>query len=177
MSLQPSTIQTDRLLLRLFRQSDQENVFQGLSHPEVIKYYGVSFSSLEATQEQMDWYRDHEQNGTGQWFAICSPDDKLFYGAIGLNDVKKEHRKGELGFWLLPDYWGKGIITEAMPAVCDYAFNQMNLHRIEAFVETKNRNSQKVLEKWGFAHEGTMQECEIKNGEFISIDIFAKLRG
>lgn len=177
MKPQPHTIKTEHLLLRPFRQSDLENVFGGLSHPEVIKYYGVNFTTLEATQEQMDWFKGHEQNGTGQWFAICSPDNRLFYGAIGLNDIKKEHKKGEIGFWLLPDYWGRGIITEAMLAICDYAFKQMNLHRIEAFVETENVNSKKVLQKFGFAHEGTMQGCEIKNGKFISIDIFAKLRG
>ena len=53
-------IQTPRLLLRPFVDSDLENVFKGLSHPAVIKHYGISFNSLEATQEQMDWFANLE---------------------------------------------------------------------------------------------------------------------
>lgn len=177
MTTQPLSIKTERLLLRPFEQDDLENVFSGLSHPEVIRYYGVNFSTLEATQEQIDWFKNQEKSGTGQWFAICSSDNQVFYGAIGLNDVKKEHKKGEIGFWLLPEYWGKGIITEAMPPVCEYAFKQMDLHRIEAFVESENRDSKKVLQKFGFVHEGCMRDCEVKNGKFISLDIYARLRG
>lgn len=52
------TIKTERLLLRQFADSDLENVFKGLSHPEVIKYYGVSFQTLEATKEQMLFFAD-----------------------------------------------------------------------------------------------------------------------
>ena len=108
-------IQSNRLLLRPFTESDTELVFKGLSHPDIIKHYGVSFDSIEATKEQMTWFADLEKEGTGMWFAVCSPDNKTFYGAGGLNDLRKEHKKAEIGFWLLTDFWGKGIMTEAMP--------------------------------------------------------------
>ncbi len=51
-------IETDRFTLRQFTDDDLENVFAGLSHPEVTQYYGVRFDSLEATKEQMDWFKD-----------------------------------------------------------------------------------------------------------------------
>jgi len=167
-------LESERIYLRRFGDSDIANVFKGLSHPDIIKYYGVSFDSLEATKEQMNWFTDLEKNGTGIWWAVCSKFNGKFLGAGGLNDLSKENKKAEIGFWLLPENWGKGIMTETMPLILNYAFNSMELHRIEGFVETENNNCKRALAKLEFNYEGTMVECEIKNGEFISLDIYSK---
>lgn len=168
-------ITTDRLLLRQFIESDIENVFKGLSHPEIIKYYGVSYQTLEATKEQMKFFADLEKNETGIWWAVCSLDNNFFYGAGGLNSLSKEQKKAQIGFWLISDFWGKGIMKEAMPLICNYGFDKLGLHRIEGIVETENTNCKRAMAKLDFEYEGTMKECEIKNGKFISLDIYAKL--
>ena len=94
-------IKTSRLLFRQFAESDLSNVFKGLSHPDVIKYYGVSYTFLREAKKQMVFFTDLEKIETGIWWAICSLDNKIFYGAGGLNSVIKEHNKAEVGFWLL----------------------------------------------------------------------------
>ena len=124
----------------------------------------------------MDWFAQLEEEETGMWFAICSLDNRTFYGAGGLNDLSKEHKKAEIGFWLLTEFWGIGIMTEAMPLICDYGFNKLGLHRIEGFVESNNTNCKNAMAKLDFHHEGTMIDCEIKNGKFISLDIFSKIK-
>lgn len=167
---------TQRLRLRQIDPVDIDNVYRGLSDPEVIKYYGVSFDSREATQEQMNWFRDLEKDGTGIWWAICSPDNRIFYGAGGYNVWCKEHRKAEIGFWLLPQYWGKGFMQEAFPLICDYGFHSLGLNRIEGYVDSENRNCKRAVEKLGFKLEGTMRECEIKEGKYLNVDIYAKLK-
>ncbi len=169
-------LRTERFLLRPFNDDDLESVFKGLSHPEVIPYYGVHYESLEATKEQMKFFRELEENGTGMWWAICSPDNRIFYGAGGLNGISHEHKKGEIGFWLLPEHWGMGIMQETFPVICDHAFTAMGLHRIEGFVESGNVNCKRAMQKLNFSHEGTMKDCEIKNGRFISLDIYALIR-
>jgi ribosomal-protein-alanine N-acetyltransferase len=169
-------ITTERLLLRNFFYNDIENVFKGLSNPETIKYYGISFDSLEATIEQMNWFVDLEKNETGMWFAIFSLDNKTFYGAGGLSSLSKEHRKAEIGFWLLPEFWGQGIMKEAMPIICNFGFEELGLHRIEGFVESENTNCKNAMAKIDFQYEGTMKDCEIKNEKFISLDIYSKIR-
>jgi len=168
-------IKTERLLLRQFEETDLENVFKGLSHPDIIKYYGVSYDSLEATKAQMKFFADLESEGTGIWWAVCSLDGKVFYGGGGLNSLSKEHKKAEVGFWLISDFWGQGIMTEAMPLICNYGFDKLGLHRIEGIVETENINCKKAMAKLDFTHEGTMIECEVKNGKFINLDMYAKL--
>jgi ribosomal-protein-alanine N-acetyltransferase len=169
-------IKTEKLLLRQFVDNDLENVFKGLSHPEIIKYYGVSFQTLEATKEQMIFFADLEKNETGIWWAVCSADNKTFYGAGGLSSLNKEHKKAEIGFWLISEFWGNGIMKEAMPLICNYGFDNLELHRIEGFVESENKNCKNAIAKLDFQHEGTMKECEIKNGKFISLDIYAKVK-
>lgn len=169
-------IKTERLLLRQFVESDLENVFTGLSNPDIIEYYGVSYHTLEATKEQMKFFANLEANGTGIWWAVCSLGNNTFYGAGGLNSLSKEHNKAEIGFWLLPDFWGQGIMKEAMPLICNYGFDNLGLHRIEGFVETENKNCKIAMAKLDFQHEGTLKECEIKNGKYISLDIYAKLK-
>lgn len=170
------SLRTNRLLLRQIKPADITNIYRGLSHPDVIQYYGVSFGSLEATEEQMAWYRTLEQDQTGIWWAICSPDDHLFYGAGGFNGLHREHRKAEIGFWLLPEFWGQGFMQESFPVICDFGFNTLGLHRIEGFVDAANTNCKRAIEKMNFKREGTMRDCEMKAGKFLSVDIYAKLK-
>lgn len=169
-------LKTERLLLRQFNENDLDNVYKGLSHPDIIKYYGISFTSREAAEEQLTWFYQLEKTGTGIWWAVCSPDNKTFYGAGGLNNLRTEHKKAEIGFWLFPEYWGKGIMIEAMPHICNYGFEDLGLHRIEGLVETGNIACKRAMAKLAFTHEGTMKDCEIKNGQFISVDVYAKLK-
>lgn len=165
------TIKTDRIVLREVVNSDKESILLGLSDPDVTRHYGISFDSLEAVEEQMKWFAEPRQY---QW-AICSTDNSKFYGAGGLNNISHEHKKAEIGLWLLPSYWGKGMLKEVIPIICEYGFKQLGLHRIEGFVETKNINCKRAMSKLDFTHEGTMKDCEVKNGKFISLDIYAKL--
>ncbi|HWK59086.1 MAG TPA: GNAT family protein [Parapedobacter sp.] len=167
---------TTRLRLRQIESSDIAHIYRGLSDPKVIKYYGVSFDSLQATQEQMEWFRNLEQNKTGIWWAICSPDNRIFYGAGGFNGISREHRKAEIGFWLLPDFWGQGFMQEAFPLICGYGFERLGLNRIEGFVDSENLNCKRAIEKLGFIHEGTMRECEFKEGRYLNVDIYSKLK-
>ncbi len=169
------TIQTERCLLRKIVASDQQKIYEGLSNPEVIKYYGVSYQSYEATSAQMDFYNDLVSNETGIWWAICLKQTTEFIGACGYNNCLKEHRRAEIGFWLLPQFQQKGFMSEGVQAIVDYGFNKMNFHRIEAIVEGGNENSSKLLKKLGFDLEGTHRECEIKNGRFINLDYYALL--
>ena len=170
------TLKTNRLELRQITEADLDNIFRGLSHPDVIRHYGVSYSTLDDTWEQLEWYAELERTHSGIWWAIIWAETGQFCGAIGYNNLSREHKKAELGFWLLPEFWKKGIIQEALEPVLKYAFKELHLHRIEAFVETENISSQKALQKQHFQQEGILRDSEIKDGRFISVAIFSKLK-
>lgn len=156
--------------------SDLVNVYTGLSDPEVIRYYGVSYKTLEETKAQISWYLQVQQEESGLIFAICSPDNLNFYGSCGLYYLKPEHRKAEIGFWLLKDFWGQGIMSESIPMVCRFGFEHFHLNRIESIVESENIACKNLMAKTGFRYEGTMEQAEIKNGRFINLEMYAKLR-
>jgi len=167
---------TERLLLRQIDAKDQSSVFQGLSDPAVIEFYGVSFPTYAATEEQMEWYTGLWQEKKGIWWAICDKAEQTFLGACGYYEYEQEHRRIEIGYWLLPKYWGKGYAQEALKEVIRYAFDELQVERIEAYVETGNSPSDKALLKQGFLYEGTMRNCELKNNKFISLKVFGLLR-
>ena len=156
--------------MREITDLDLANIFKGLSNPSIIEHYGISFNNVEETKEQMIWFADDKQ----MWWAICSIDSQTFYGAGGLNDINDVENKAEIGLWLLPDFWGRGIMKEVLPLICDYGFKNLKLNRIERFVETENLNCKNAMSKLDFKHEGTIKDCEIKNGKAISFDIYAK---
>ena len=168
-------LRSSQWLLRPMAGSDHAEVFCGLSHPDVTRHYGVCFETLEASREQMTWYAELVRSGTGIWWSIRSAEEETFLGAIGLNDIEMVHRRGELGFWLLPDHWRKGIMGQVLPLVIDHAFRSIGLHRIQAQVETGNIASARVLQRAGFVQEGTLRECEWKDGHPISLDLYALL--
>ncbi|HEU4901468.1 MAG TPA: GNAT family N-acetyltransferase, partial [Flavisolibacter sp.] len=144
-------LSTERLLLQPIGPDDQPFIFEGLSHPEVIPFYGVRYLSLEETGRQMDWYAKMYREETGIAWKIVDKQSGCKMGVIAYYFYKPEHRKAEVGFWLLPQFWNKGFISEALVSVVAYCKNEKGIHRLEAFVEEGNRASSRVLEKAGFA--------------------------
>lgn len=169
-------LETGRLRLREIVEEDIRSIFLGLSDPQVIRYYGVSYATLEATQAQMDWYRELLLERTGIWWGICRPDNPAeLLGACGYNDWERRHRRAELGYWLMPEHWRRGVMRESLEAVIAYGFDAMELHRIEAVVDTENPASSGLLRGLGFAHEGVRRECEYQEGRYLSLDCFGLL--
>jgi ribosomal-protein-alanine N-acetyltransferase len=170
-------IQTERLVLREIMPYDINHIYAGLSHQDVIKHYGVSYDSIESTQTQMEWFNNLRSEGTGTWWAVCDRKNNTFLGAAGFNNINRENNSAEIGFWLLPDHWGKGYIPEVLRALIPFAYDKLQLQTIEALVETENNNSIAVLQKLGFHHTATDIDCEIKNGRPISLMKFVLTAG
>jgi len=168
-------LSTERFLLQRIQPDDQQFIFEGLSHPDIIPFYGVRYDSFEDTKKQMEWYEKSYRDGTGGPWKIVDKITGEKIGVVAYYYHKAEHKKAEVGFWLLPEYWNKGVTTEVLKAVIEYCRKEKDIHRLEAFVEEGNIASSKVLEKLGFVYEGTMKDCEIKNGKYISLLIYALL--
>lgn len=164
-----------RIGLRAVTAADQAAVFAGLSDPQVIAHYGISYDTYESCQVQMDWYDSLVRDGTGAWLVVERREDGRFLGCIGYNGCEAEHRRADIGYWLLPDVWGQGYATEALRAFTAHVFATTGLHRLRAEVEEPNRASWALLERCGFTHEGTARDCEIKDGAFISLRIYSRL--
>ena len=152
-------------------------IYKGLSDEKVTRYYAVHFSSLEHTQEQMDWYANLREEKKGSWWLIKDISTQEFVGAGGCNDLDVEHAKAEIGFWLYPEFWGKGILNAVMPDLFAKGFFELGLNRIEGFVDADNVKCKRVLQKVNFKHEGTLREVEKQGDRFVDIDVYSVLKG
>ncbi len=150
------TLNTERFLLQQIVAEDQQFIFEGLSHPDVIPFYGVRYNSFEATKAQIEWYDNMLAERTGISWKIVDKVASENIGVISVYYYKPGHNKAEIGFWLLPEYWGKGIASETLQTVINYWKVEKGLHRLEGFVEEGNTASSMLLEKAGFQYEGRM---------------------
>lgn len=98
-------------------------------------------------------------------------------GSIGIfvkDDVYE--KSGELGYWLAEEYWGKGIMTEAVKKICNEAIDRFDIIRIYAEPFAHNVGSRRVLEKAGFTCEGIMRDGVYKNGNVYSYCMYSLLK-
>jgi [ribosomal protein S5]-alanine N-acetyltransferase len=104
--------------------------------------------------------------------------DGIACGSIGVFPQTDIHRKNaEMGYWLAEDYWGKGIMTEAVRQTIGYGFRTFDINRIFARPFSTNLASQRVLEKAGMNLEARFEKTIIKNGQFLDELIYSTLRG
>ena len=119
----------------------------------------------------------HEQGAAATEFAIEAGGEVI--GSVGFRIQKDmERHSAEIGYWLGQDYWGRGIATEALRTLTEYAFSRYEyLLRIYAYVFEWNTASMRVLEKCGYEREGWLRKSTIKDGKVIDQALYAKLRG
>lgn len=170
-------IQTERLLLRRLTQNDSEEIFSLRSNADTMKYIGKPLAaSLSEAIKFIGSVNESLMNNNGILWAIELKEfpGKLV-GYIGHWRLIKEHYRAEVGYMLLPDYWRKGIMKEALNVVINYGFKEMKLHSIEAHINPDNKASSGLLECAGFIREAYFKEDFFSNGAFGDTAIYSKL--
>ena len=152
-------LETTRLVLRDWQQSDLNDFFAYASKPNIGPAAGWPAHTCIATTQQI---LDSFIKGQEVW-AITDKQSHRVIGSIGLHP--DEHRKNPncrmIGYILDDQYWGKGLMKEAAEAVLDYAFNDLSLELISVYHYPFNQQSKRVIEKCGFTYEGTMRHALI----------------
>lgn len=110
-------------------------------------------------------------------FAFAITADNKVIGSIGVFRQENIHRQtAELGYYIAEEYWGKGIMTEAVKQICEYVFDKSDIIRIYAEPFAYNTPSCRVLEKAGFQYEGTLRSNAVKNGKVIDMKMYSYLK-
>jgi ribosomal-protein-alanine N-acetyltransferase len=106
---------------------------------------------------------------------FCIEIDGAAVGGIGIRIAEDIHRHvGQLGYWLGEEFWGRGIMTEAVSEFVNYCFKKFPLHRVYAEAYANNPASARVLEKAGFVLEGRLRKNVVKDGKILDSLLFAK---
>ncbi len=139
---------TERLQHRAFTPDDAEAFFAINSNPEVMRYTGEPpLESLGAARRAIVDYPDFDEVGYGRWACVLR-DTQAVIGFCGLKYLP-DLDEVDVGYRFLPEYWGRGLATEACIASLDFGFNTLRLDQIIAMVIPENAASIRVLEKSG----------------------------
>ena len=150
----------------LARHADDEAVWRGL-----LDEFPHPYTLDDARQ----WI-EHGSRAPGT-IAFAVEIDGEAAGGIGLRLGAGSFRhSGELGYWLGRAYWGQGIMTQAVGAICDYAWRELGLARVASGVFDFNGASMRVLEKNGFVREGVLRAGVVKAGRLVDQVVYARLR-
>ena len=177
MSLPAPTLRTDRLLLRPFGDEDAADLFALQSNGHVLRYWDAPpWNDPSRAQAFIAACRQMAEEGTGVRLAVERLSDGRFVGWCTLNRWNPGHRSASLGYCFDDAAWGHGYATEATDVLLRWAFDHLDLNRVQAETDTRNLASARVLEKLGFVREGTLREDCVVNGEVSDSWVFGLIR-
>ena len=167
---------TDKLLLRKVDKSDFNEIFFLRSDTRVMKYIErTPAKTSDDAFKFIEMISKQEKNNLSITWAITLKGNSKLIGTICFWNIIAEHYRAEIGYVLHPDYWGKGIMQEAITEVINYGFKKMNLHSIEADVNPDNSSSIKLLEKNNFIKEAHFNENYYYEGRFYDSAVYSLL--
>jgi [ribosomal protein S5]-alanine N-acetyltransferase len=171
------TLETDRLILRKMTPKDAEAVFAYASDPEVTRY--VIWDRHRTIEDSRNFLkhavRKYESGGEPDW-GIVYKGDHHFVGTCGFASWEAGHARAELGYVLSREYWGRGLMPEAVRAMIAFGFERMGLNRIEARCIAENTASARVMKKAGMSYEGTLRQREFVKGTYQDMKLYSVLR-
>jgi len=169
-------IETERLVLKRITNEDANEVFELRSNPETMKYIPRPLvKNTEDALEHIAMIDDKIETNMGINWGITFKDNSKLLGIIGYYRMQPDNYRAEIGYILLPEYHGKGIIPEAVNRLIRYGFDDLKLHSIEAVIDPENLASEKVLQKCGFVKEAHFKESSFYEGRFMDKVIYSLL--
>ncbi|MBP7402456.1 MAG: GNAT family N-acetyltransferase [Clostridia bacterium] len=173
----PPIIRTERLLLRPFRLDDAPDVFSYASDDEVSRY--MTWDTHRSIEDSLAYIRyslDAYAGGHHYDYAFeLAETGRVIGGGGAFKDLEDSARFAEIGYVLHRDYWGRGLVPEAMSAFLRFLFEEKGIHRVEAYHFEENRKSGRVMEKIGMRYEGTHRDKYFVKGAYRTICTYAAI--
>jgi RimJ/RimL family protein N-acetyltransferase len=177
MALAAPTLHTARLRLRPFDDADAGDLFRLHSNAYVLRYWDAPpWTAPERAGRFIAACGQMAQEGTGARLAVDRAGDGKFIGWCSLSRWNPDYRSASLGYCFSDAAWGHGYATEAARALLQWAFDTLDLNRVQAEADTRNAASARVLEKLGFVREGMLREDCIVSGDVSDSWVYGLLR-
>ena len=154
------TLQTERLILRPFQQGDGVFMFKNWASDSAVTKYlrHAPHKDVGVSNDIVEMYIEDFGKNDSYKFCICEINSNEPIGSINIHVASQFDNIGEFGYYLSKEKWNKGYITEALQAVLEFGFSEMNLNRIEACHSIDNKASGRVMQKVGMKYEGLLRD-------------------
>ena len=170
-------LETPNLWLRSFERDDFGDVHEYARDPEVTRYQFWGPNDETATRDFIQRSIDtfEPADGDDVEFAIVERESSKVLGGCGIHTRRKPFREFEVGWTLNKAYWRRGIATEAVSALIDFASTVRRAHRLYALIDTENAASIALSERLGFVREGHQRADTLIRGEWRDTYVVARV--
>lgn len=169
-------IERDSYTLRPWHPDDAQSLVKHANNPRVARNLRDGFPHPYTLTDAERWLKMVEENQSDLILAIEIEGEAA--GGIGIHAGKDVYRyNGEIGYWLSEVYWGRGMMSDAVKILVDYAFSETQWLRIFATIFQNNTPSMRVLEKCGFTREAIHRHTVMKEGKLLDEHLYSLLRG
>ncbi|WP_373430107.1 GNAT family N-acetyltransferase [Paenibacillus sp. GD4] len=178
----PEEFETDRLIIRAPRWGDGSLVNEAIHESaSELRPWLPFLRHLPSVDDSESYVRKARLNFLERTDLVLHIIDKLtgdFVGSSGLHRFDWNVRKFEIGYWLRTSQTGKGLMTEAVIGITNFAINTLEANRIEIRCDRRNASSIRVAERAGFMLEGTLRNLSLnESGNLTDIKVFSKAKG
>lgn len=164
-------LEGDEIDLRTIERKDTEFLRDNINDPDVRKFL-TSRRPVNMQQEE-NFFEEVISSSEDVHLAICR--DEEIVGMISLEEDEKLVRVADISLWIATDHHRNGYGTEAAELITEYGFRELGYHKISARAYKGNTGSNKIWEKLGFTHEGTLRKQALVQGEFKAVNIYGVL--
>jgi len=169
----PTLVLDEKYILREQSLEDTEAFFKYYADPEVCRYILAMIpTNLSEAETEIQYCQNLFKSRQGIFWTIARRDTNQMIGAVGMY-MNNFHHRAEISYDMDKQYWGRGIMGRAIRMVCRYAFEQMEVTRIEAVTLKENTQSIRLLKKNGFHYEGMMRNYKYFKGRAFDIEMFS----
>lgn len=170
-------LQTTRLLLKPLSLDDTPALYEIYSDEETMRYWSsVPVKNMAAARALVQADVDAVEQGKAWFWAICLKPGGEVIGKCVLFNFSERNYRAEVGYVLNRAYWGRGLMSEAVQCMTDFAFDLLGLHRLEADTDPENLGSLRLLEKLGFKKEGFFRERWFVGGQWLDSTMLGLLK-
>lgn len=172
-------IETDRLILRRFVESDADDMFNNWANDDDVTRYLTwpTHKDIDVSKIVIsDWVEGYKNDEFYQWAIMLKENEKVI-GSISVVELSNTNEHCDIGYCIGKAYWNKGMTTEALKAIILFLFNEIGFERVQALHYTENVASGEVMKKAGMTYEGRRRKFH-KNldGVFVDCDAYAILK-
>ncbi len=166
-------IETDRLIIRMVRRSDDRDLYELCRRPETSMFSLWSpHASLQETREFINYQLSLYRKRKCMFFVVEEKQTGRVLGTCSYVSMDDDFKIAEIGYSILSDVWNNGFATEVADALMGYAFNRIGVQRVFARVLPQNTASIKVLLKLGLKYEGTARKGYYFDGRVGDLGIY-----